>query len=99
MTDEPRTLSEEIMAGIPLNEHELAVLEHAATGKTAEATGKAMFLATETVKSYRKRAIAKLAALNLTHAVVIGVGMGYVNIETVIDEHEARMAAEQGGQR
>lgn len=100
MTDqpEPRTLREEIMAGLPLNEHELQVLDHAARGRNARETGGAMYIAEETVKSYRKRIIAKLASRNLTHAVAIAIGMGYVNIEPVVDEHEARMAAEQGGQ-
>lgn len=94
---EPRTLREEIMAGIPLNDGELGVLEQAALGRNAEQSGKALHYATETVKTHRKHAIAKLAARNIVHAVVIAVGMGYVNIEGVIDEHEARMASEGGG--
>ena len=93
---EPRTLKEEIMAGLPLNDGEHESLYHAATGKTANETGAAIHLSGETIKTHRKHAIAKLAARNLTHAVAIAIGMGYVNIIDVIEEHEARMAAEGG---
>jgi DNA-binding CsgD family transcriptional regulator len=92
VTDPPRTLSEEVFAGNPLTERELETLELAATGRSASDTGGRLHLSSETVKGYRKRIIAKLAARNLTHAVVIAVGMGYINIEAVVEEHERRMA-------
>lgn len=95
MTD-PRTLREEISAGLPLTEQECDVLEHAAHGRRSADTAAAMFLADETVKSYRKSAVAKLAARNTTHAVVIAVGMGYIDISQVVDQHERRMAEEGG---
>lgn len=76
------------MEGLPLNEQEFGVLEHAARGRTSAQTGTAMYLGDETIKTYRKRAIAKLAARNLTHAVAIAIGNGYVNVETILEEHE-----------
>lgn len=89
--DEPRTLREEIAAGLPLSDHELGVLEHAAAGENATETGTRMHLSPETVRSYRRDAIAKLAARNTTHAVVIAVGLGYFDIEPIIEEHQRRM--------
>lgn len=92
----PRTLREEITAGLPLTDREVDVLEAAANGKSADETGLELHLAGETVKGHRKALIAKLAARNITHAAVIAVGMGYINVEAVIAEHEQRMMAERG---
>lgn len=88
--DEPRTLREEIMVDLPLNERELVVLEHAAKGLTAAEIGTEVYLAPETVRSYRKDAIAKLGARNIVHATAIAIGMGYVNVEPVVAEYERR---------
>lgn len=92
-----RTLREEILAGLPLTDRELDVLAGAAKGDSAPATGERLYLSGETVKGYRKNATAKLAALNLTHAVAIAIGMGYISVKAIVAEHEARMAIEQGG--
>ena len=81
-----RTLREEIMEGLPLIEQEFQVLFHAARGLTAKETGAEIFLATATVSDYRKKAVAKMAARNLTHAVALGIGLGYVNVEDVLEE-------------
>ena len=66
----------EILEGEPLTDREAAVLAGAAEGETAEQTGKRLFLASETVKGYRKRVIAKLGARNGTHAVALALRNG-----------------------
>ena len=65
------TLLAEILEGEPLNDRETEILAGAAEGETAEQTGARLYLSTETVKSYRKRIIAKLGARNGTHAVAL----------------------------
>ena len=61
---------------LTLNEREAAVLEGAAAGETAAQTGARLYLSPETVKSYRKRIIAKLGARNGTHAVALALRSG-----------------------
>jgi two-component system, NarL family, nitrate/nitrite response regulator NarL len=66
----------EILEGEPLTDREAEVLAGAADGETAEQTGARLFLASETVKGYRKRIIAKLGARNGTHAVALALRRG-----------------------
>lgn len=70
------TLLAEILEGEPLNDREAEILAGAAEGETAEQTGARLYLSTETVKSYRKRIIAKLGARNGTHAVALALRNG-----------------------
>ena len=70
------TLLAEILEGLPLNDRETEILAGAAEGETAEQTGARLYLSTETVKSYRKRIIAKLGARNGTHAVALALRTG-----------------------
>jgi DNA-binding CsgD family transcriptional regulator len=70
------TLLAEILEGEPLNDRETEVLAGAAEGETAAQTGARLYLSTETVKSYRKRIIAKLGARNGTHAVALALRAG-----------------------
>jgi len=70
------TLLAEILEGEPLNDRETEILAGAAEGETAEQTGARLYLSTETVKSYRKRIIAKLGARNGTHAVALALRTG-----------------------
>lgn len=74
----PRTLLEEILVDEPLSARELELLAHLAAGDTALESGARVFLSVETVKSYRKRIIAKLGARNGTHAAVIAVRRGLI---------------------
>lgn len=83
-----RTLKEEVLSGLPLTERELEVLDGAAMGEQAKVTADRLGLAFETVKFHRKNAVAKLSARTLTHATVLAVGMGYVDIEMVLEEHD-----------
>ena len=70
------TLLAEILEGEPLNDRETEILAGAAEGETAEQTGARLYLSPETVKSYRKRIIAKLGARNGTHAVALALRAG-----------------------
>jgi two-component system, NarL family, response regulator len=70
------TMLSEILQGEPLNEREAEILAGAANGETAAQTGARLFLSPETVKSYRKRVIAKLGARNGTHAVALALRSG-----------------------
>jgi DNA-binding CsgD family transcriptional regulator len=72
------TLLAEVLEGEPLTDRETEVLAGQAEGETAAETGARLFLALETVKSYRKRAIAKLGARNGTHAVTIALRSGVI---------------------
>jgi len=70
------TLLGEILEGEPLTEREAEVLAAAANGDTAAETGARLHLSSETVRSYRKRIIAKLGARNGTHAVALALRGG-----------------------
>lgn len=61
------------MEGKPLTPRELEILQLAAEGDSMVETAEHIDLAYETVKGYRKRIVAKLAARNITHAAIIGV--------------------------
>lgn len=70
---EYRTLLEEILVGDKLSYRELQSLEYAARGMTAKETAARWNLSHETVRIYRKRAVAKLGAKNLINAVAIAL--------------------------
>ena len=73
----------EVLEGEPLNAREVEILRWAARGLTAVETGQKMFLSHETVKSYRKRASAKLGTSSLTHAVARAIERGVLPREGV----------------
>ena len=66
----------EILEGEPLTPRVCDTLAGPAAGATAAQTGARLFLSSETVKSYRKRVIAKLGARNGTHAVALALRTG-----------------------
>ena len=70
------SLLAEILEGVPLNNRATEILAGAANGETAAQTGARLYLSPETVKSYRKRVIAKLGARNGTHAVALALRSG-----------------------
>jgi DNA-binding CsgD family transcriptional regulator len=74
----------EILEGEPLTARECEILAGAAEGETAAQTGARLFLSSETVKSYRKRVIAKLGARNGTHAVALALRSGLLPIPRAI---------------
>ena len=75
------SLLAEILQGQPLNDRETEILAGAAEGETAVETGRRLYLSSETVKSYRKRIIAKLGARNGTHAVALALRSGLLPLE------------------
>lgn len=68
----------ELIEGDPLTDRELEVLRGAANGEVSKQTASRMFLADETVRAYRKAAMAKLSARNTTHAVAIAIRTGLI---------------------
>ena len=86
----PDSLLGEILEGEPLTDREIEVLYGMAIGDTADKIGKYLFLSPDTVKDYRKRAIAKLGARNNVHAVAVAIGKGIVNIQIIMDEYERK---------
>lgn len=79
----------ELIEGDPLVDREIEVLYGAALGETAAETGKNIYLGVETVRQYRKSAIAKLGARNITNAVAVAIGTGILNIDTIMEAVEA----------
>ena len=75
------SLLAEILQGQPLNDRETEILAGAAEGETAVETGRRLYLSSETVKSYRKRIIAKLGARNGTHAVALALRSGLLPLD------------------
>ena len=75
------SLLAEILEGQPLNDRETEILAGAAEGETAIETGRRLYLSSETVKSYRKRIIAKLGARNGTHAVALALRAGLLPLD------------------
>lgn len=59
--------------GQKLTPRDLAVLRCAALGDDVKETARALALSTDTVKDYRGRAVRKLKAKSITHAVVLAV--------------------------
>jgi len=70
-----------------LSNHERQALELAANGLEVDEISKLMsasestFLAEETVKSYQQRALVKLAARSLAHAVAIGLQRNLIRLD------------------
>ena len=77
------TLLAEVLEGEPLTDRETEVLAGAAEGETAAQTGARLYLSSETVKSYRKRVIAKLGARNGTHAVALAMRSGLLPVDAI----------------
>ena len=73
------------MFGKPLTEREIGALELAARGDTVKQTAERMIVAPETVKTYRKNAMAKLGARSVTAAVAYAIGLGMVNLDALMD--------------
>lgn len=80
MTHVRTTLLGEILRGEPLTYRERDVLAGLADGETAEETAARLYLSSETVRSYRKRVIAKLGARNGPHAVAEAYKRGLLRI-------------------
>ncbi|WP_405994996.1 LuxR C-terminal-related transcriptional regulator [Streptomyces sp. NBC_00986] len=73
----------------PLAQRQWHVIAAAAAGETVEGTAARMFLTCDAIKSHRQRALLRLNAHNLTHAVAICVAAGWVSAAPV-EEGAAR---------
>lgn len=78
----------DLIEGDELTDQEIVVLYGIASGETTAQTAARVFLATDTVKEYRKKIVAKLGAKNSANAVAIAIGSGIINIDRVVDMDE-----------
>ena len=85
---DPPTLEGEIHLGNPVTEREIEVLEWAAKGDTAAQTGERLFIEESTVVTHRRSCMAKLGARSLPQAVAYAIGVGYINIDTIMDDRD-----------
>lgn len=83
--DDPLDLRTEVLLGSPLSEREIEILELAARGYTSTQTAEKLYLSTETIKGYRKRALSKLGARSLSQAVAYAIGIGLINITALME--------------
>jgi DNA-binding CsgD family transcriptional regulator len=74
--DELRRRRQMVGRGSSLTEPELLVLKAAASGLSSEETGTLLKKSAETVKSQRRVVLAKLEAVNMTHAVAVAFRRG-----------------------
>ena len=78
-------LERELLVGEPLTDQEIEVLRLTAKGYTAIEVGAELHLSPETVKGYKKRIIYKLDLKNSCHAVAVGIALGIVNVDEMIE--------------
>lgn len=72
------------LADCPLSPSQLQVIAAAAAGESAEDTALRLVLAYDTVRSQRKRAVHRLGARSMTHAVALAVEAGWVTSAQVL---------------
>lgn len=68
----------ERLSGCPLSQSQLAVVCGAAAGETPEETASRLHLSYDTVTRYRQRAVSRLEARSMPHAVALCVAAGWV---------------------
>ena len=86
MTEYDNTnLQRELLIGEPLTDQEIEVLRLTAKGFTANEIGTELFLSPETVRGYKKRIIYKLDVKNSCHAVAVGIALGIVNVDEMVE--------------
>lgn len=78
-------LERELLAGEPLTDQEIEILRLTAKGFTAVEIATEKHLAPETVKGYKKRIIYKLDVKNSCHAVAVGIALGIVNVDEMVE--------------
>lgn len=67
----------------PLTQQQWNVIAAAAEGESVEGTAGRMFLSCDAIKSHRQRAVLRLHAHNLAHAVAICVAAGWITLAPV----------------
>ncbi|WP_405930351.1 LuxR C-terminal-related transcriptional regulator [Streptomyces sp. NBC_00827] len=71
------------LSGCPLTPSELKVIAAAAAGESAEDTSLRLVVAYDTVRTQRKRAVHRLGARSMTHAVALAVEAGWISSEQI----------------
>lgn len=80
-------------AAIPLTPRELDVLRHVAAGMRNREVGELLDVSEQTVKNHLSSILHKLGVPNRTHAVTFAVRQGWLSLDEVALEEEARAAA------
>lgn len=68
----------ERLSGCPLSQSQLAVVSGAAAGETTEETAARLRLSYDTIKRHRQRAVSRLEARSMPHAVALCVAADWV---------------------
>lgn len=69
----------------PLSPQERAIIAAAAAGESPQETARRLCLAYDTVKSHRQRALSRLEARSVPHAVALAVAAGWVSARQVTE--------------
>jgi DNA-binding CsgD family transcriptional regulator len=72
------------MARAVITNQQRAVLACAARGLDLDQTAAALWLARDTVKGHRCRAVRRLGAHNLAHAVTIAIALGQIQADAAL---------------
>jgi DNA-binding CsgD family transcriptional regulator len=72
-------MSRQPYTGAPLSDRELYVLQRAALGDTYLRTARLLYLSPSQVQHAARRAITKIGARSLTHAVVVAIDCGLIH--------------------
>ena len=73
----------ERLSDCPLSQSQLAAMVAAAAGERPEDTARRLSLSYDTVKSHRHRAMSRLQARSMTHAVALCVSAGWVTARQI----------------
>jgi len=73
------------LSGCPLSPAELGIIAAAAAGESLQDTADRLCVAYDTVSSQRKRAVARMDAHNIAHAVALAVAAGWVTPRQVTE--------------
>ncbi|MDN3021566.1 helix-turn-helix transcriptional regulator [Streptomyces sp. S.PB5] len=76
IADAARTIDR--LKDCPLSQAQLGIVAAAAAGESPEGTARRLCLSYDTVKSHRQRAVARLEARNILHAVALCVAAGWI---------------------
>lgn len=73
------------LKGCPLSPQERAIVAAAAAGESLEETAQRLCLAYDTVKTHRQRAVSRLEARSIPHAVALSVSAGWVTTRQITE--------------
>ena len=82
-------------AAIPLTPRELDILRHVAAGMRNREVGELLDVSEQTVKNHLSSILHKLGVPNRTHAVTFAVRQGWLTLDEMALEEEARAARDR----